>query len=270
MVTMADKDDTIWLAEHRLGNAVAIRIGRRGEDLVAEFPNLGTVIVASAGVRFDCHPNAKPDAIDKIKANAIEGLLRHLAGKLTLHGSCCSLGSQAVVFVGPSGSGKSTLAAMLCAGEGFELISDDAVGVEFVEQRALADVSELQNAFWLHPSARNQLGHDARGASKKAIHFARSSKKHVPIAAVLILAFGSEEDGIRVEPLRGHAAFSSLAKSLVRFVIDRPEFQLREFDQLEQLYGAVPIFELRRPRDMSLLTATADAVRKLVSPHELT
>src|SRR5258705_7143373 len=98
---------TIWLGEYRVDGEVVSRIGRRGDELVAEFVSLGKFAASSDGVctHLEPLPGAPSWAFEKLRASLFEALLRHVRGKITFHGSAVGMGSRAIAFVGPGGAG---------------------------------------------------------------------------------------------------------------------------------------------------------------------
>ncbi len=63
--------------------------------------------------------------------------------------------------------------------------------------------------------------------------------------------------------LHGHDAFTVLADSAFRFVIDEPSAQEREFEQFRSLVRHCAVFELRRPRDLGGLARSVACVEAL-------
>src|SRR5580658_6497898 len=111
-----------WLQEWRTGGSIDFRIGRDGDDLVAEWPAFGELRARRLGGthRFTPCPGVDPARAEKFSTGAVRALLRHLEGRLSLHASAAARDGVAGVFLGPSISGKSTLVADLCRRPGFE------------------------------------------------------------------------------------------------------------------------------------------------------
>jgi hypothetical protein len=264
---MADERVTTWLSEQRVDGRIAVRIGRRGQDLVAEFANVGLFVADSSGTRTHVEPSegVSPAVVEKLGASAIDALIRHARGKLTFHGSAVSSGSTAAALLGPSGAGKSTLAAALCAQAGLALVADDTVSLELpadATSETPAEVRSTQTAAWLLPSARAALGLDPQAPGKVPVDFPASSSASLSLALVVGLVFDPKATKSTIRRLRGHDAFVLLASSAIRFVIDRPDAQLREFEQLRSLAQRCPIFELRRPRQLDQLQRSVELIRQ--------
>ena len=66
----------------------------------------------------------------------------------------------------------------------------------------------------------------------------------------------------------GRDAFAVLAACAVRFAIDDIAARSRELDQLAEICERVPIYELRRPRDLEQLALAGDLLHALVEDRE--
>lgn len=257
-----------WLGEQRVGASLVARIGRRGEELLAEFPGCGVLAanLSSSQASFEPDPNVDQVIVKKLTASLIPALLRHLQGGLTLHGSACWMADTAVAFVGPSGAGKSTLAAALCAMAGAELIADDTVALEPREDVSSpfgVDVLPTQSEVWLLPDARRSLGLDGALREKMPVTFRRPTKARLPLHAVVGLVFDSKARQSTIRPLRGHDALELLSSSVIRFLIDDPTAVAREFDQLRCLVQKCQVWELRRPRALREFEVSVELARRL-------
>jgi hypothetical protein len=194
-----------------------------------------------------------------------DALLRHVQGKITLHGSAVCGASRAVALVGPGNAGKSTIAAALCGYDGIELLADDTVALE-LDAHGGGDpvrVGPTQTANWLLPDARAELGLDASAPTKLPIGF-RSAGGPVPLDAVIGLVFDENVSSVELRRVRGQDAFGVLSGCNIRFVIDEPAAQVREFDQLKLVMENCRVFELRRPRDIGQLRRSAEIVREVL------
>jgi hypothetical protein len=258
-----------WLVEQCVDGEVVVRLGRRGDEFVAEFSNLGTLSASAQGTRMRFEPvaHANTTAIEKLDVSKLDALIRHLRGKFTLHGGAVALGRRAVAFVGPSRSGKSTLAAALCEHAEAELVGDDTVALELpeeLESKAPVEVAPTQKLAWLLQDARIALGFDSGSENKASVPLRPATADRFVIAAVVGLAFDSAIQSTSLRRLRGQEAFALVTGSVMRFVVDEPEAQVREFEQVRRLVQSCPVFELRRPFDLRLLRQAADVVCGLI------
>lgn len=255
-----------WLAEHAPEGALAFRVGRDGDDLVAEWTGLVTLRAHRDGtnVRFAIEPDAPPRDVDKIVRGSAALLLRHLAGKLALHGASVARGDRAVVLLGRSGAGKSTLAAALAAHGDVALYSDDAVAIDGPSESASAHtVVAMETNHWLEPDARRELGIAADSATKEPVPAARTGALGASLVAIVELGWGDEVALTRAPPMQ---ALAALVPQIARFVIDEPSAQRAELDAALALVAAVPTYRLVRPRRFDLLGESVARVLSLIDP----
>ena len=250
-----------WTSEQLEDGQVGFRVGRDGADIVAEFVGLGTLHAHRSGhsSRFEPAHGADPEDVAKVKAGVVPALLRHLAGKLTLHGSAVAFGNGAIACVGLSGAGKSTAAAMLCSKGGGALLADDTLAIEF--QPEGVDVHPTERVSWLVGGA--ELPTDARTKHPVAPHALAGTPTR--LAAVCRLIFDPEAPR-RAAParLRGHRALAALLPTVIRFVVDEPDLQVVEAEHLDRLAACVPIYELRRRLDESSIAGSIQHLAALV------
>lgn len=251
---------TRWLAEHLEDEEVAYRIGRDGDELVAEWLGLVRLVARRDGSahRFEANPDAQPRDVQKIVQGSAQLLLRHLHGKLALHGAAVEIEGRAVVLLGASSDGKSTLAASLCRRPGVKFLADDAVALEAAGDRYA--IAPLERNHWLEANAREALGLDPAGESLKAPVSARAvGAGDAPLVAFVDLRFTDVPRPV-ARPVQGLEALAKLMPQVVRFVIDEPDLQRRELDAIVQLLHRVPMTTIERPRRFDLLDATTDLV----------
>lgn len=249
-----------WLAEARDDGALAARVGRDGDELIAEWPRRATLRVKRDGsdMVFEGHPEADLADVDKLRRGAVRLLLAHLRGAIPLHASAVAIDGRAIVCVGGTGLGKSTLAATLCELAGGSLLGDDAVAIE--RNGSVFEVIALETNHWLDASAARALGHASDFAADKVpIATRRSDVTRVPVAMIAHLGF-SDGGEPRLVPLLGLEAVAGLLSQLTRFVVDDPGIARRDLTSLADLVERTPVVRLERPRRLDLLRATADLV----------
>jgi len=274
---MASEGVIVWLSEQRVDGRIVARVGRKGDQLVAELGETGSLLVdsISGDACFQRNPNLAPASIDKLVVSKVDALTRNFRGKLTLHGAAVCVRQSAVVLVGASGAGKSTLTAALCAAADIALVADDTVSVEIPKEAGRpAEVLPTQDVAWLFPSALAALGLCCDltvgfGRSGKVAVPLRSSR-HVglPVLAVVNLVFDPNVTKPTLERLRGQAAFSVLAQQAIRLVIDKPDAQMHEFQQFRNLIGSCQVHRLTRRRDFNDLGYAVDVIGRLVADSE--
>lgn len=194
------------------------------------------------------------------------GALCYQRGLLVVHASAVRVGDCAVAFCARPGGGKSTLAAWLTT-KGYDLISDDLTRIEVPPQGSVL----------IYPSARRlKLWQDTLDALvwsspglEKDHH--RYNKFHLsvdgngaryplPLRAIYVLDWG--DSGLR--RLTGHAAVRQVVSTATyRGGLLEPMDRLGLYwRQCLDLVRRVPVWELRRPRDLSAMEQT---LRQLVA-----
>ena len=253
-------DDVRWLAEYVEDENVAFRIGRVGDRLVAEWMGLARLVARRDGSESELvvAPGADPDDVEKIRRGGARLLLRHLEGKLAIHGAVVAKGDRAVLLLGRSGQGKSTLAAKACLRAGMVLLADDAVVVEREDASWIVLPSEKNH--WLDDASRRALGLAPVTEGKAPTPAPRTSEKGARLAAILELAW-AETDAPRISAMPGAvASMAALVPQVVRFVLDEPEMQRRELEVLADLVATVPVLRLDRAKRFDALDRTVDLV----------
>jgi hypothetical protein len=127
------------------------------------------------------------------------------------------------------------------------------------------EVVPAQKAAWLLPDARRALGFDSATTGKTAIPLREGNLDRFELGAVIGLVFDSEATSPQLRRLHGQEAFSTLFSAAIRIVVDDPTAQIREFDQLRLLVTKCPVYELRRPKDLSRLKHTVLCMKELLA-----
>lgn len=264
---------TEWLARYEEGGETFFRIGRDGDDIVAEWPGIVRLVARRDGSshRVEPDPNADSRELAKVQRGGVQLLLRHLAGKLGLHGAAVAFENRGIVFLGRATQGKSTLAAALCARSGAALLADDAVALDLRADGHGYVVSALEEMHFLDADARyavGMLGGESAGSGrapaahegKAAVHALRTQPR-AELVALVELAFTDGPPSVaRATPIE---AMNAVVPQAVRFVLDDPAVHRRELDELGRLIETVPTFRLERPRNLALLSASCDLVAAL-------
>lgn len=248
-----------WLAASYDGPALSARVGRDGDRLIAEWPGRARLTVRRDGSEAVFEPEGgDPISAEKLRRGAAQLLLSHLSGGVPLHGSAVALGGRAVALVGGTGHGKSTLAATLCESFGAALLADDAVAIE--ERQGAHVVLPLEDQHWLDRGAAHLLGREVVSTLDKEPIAARLvGGAAVPLVLIAHLAF-TDVPRPRLVAVEGLEAVSGLLAQLTRFVVDEPEVARRDLTALADLVARVRVVRLERPRALTLLRESAEAV----------
>jgi hypothetical protein len=237
-----------WLHQVREDGAVAYRLGRQGDRVIAEWIGIAQLTgrVDGTDLRFMASPGAPPAALEKLRG-VVHALTADLRGGLGVHASAVALGSRAVLFLGESGAGKSTAAAAMCARSGGTLLADDAAVI--TERNHLHLVVPSEDRHYLTRQSRQvlELGvHEIpdHAGSKAAIAAARTGTEPCPLAVIFSLRFDAARSQPFVRPLGGSEAALRVLGAMFRFDLAN---RRDELDRVLRLYAQVPFFELTRP-----------------------
>lgn len=177
------------------------------------------------------------------------------AGAIPLHAAAVEAYGQGIVITGRGGAGKTTLSAAFHAA-GHRALSDDLSRCDVGPQGAT--VAPGPALVRLRDDVAGQLrlsGASAVAALGGKTHFAidpdrRGSGQPVPLAAVAFLE-ETEDEHPSVTSVEPQAAIASLWPAV--FFLPTPEGRAACFRRLTDLVSSVPLFRLRRPRDVGRL-----------------
>ncbi len=197
------------------------------------------------------------------------GMLLHQRGTPPLHASAIAVGSAAVAIAGDSGAGKSTTARALLE-RGHRLLSDDQVVVDPATLLLHPSLPTLR--LWAEAAEAfgDPTAEEARvtsGEDKFTIGLdARFEGRPRPLGAVVVLSGDPAEDGPVAERLSPGIAAAALHRHVFRVRLGTFMGQGSTiFRWATALAAAVPVYSLRRPRDLGRLDALAAYVEGLVA-----
>jgi hypothetical protein len=254
------------VSELRVDGEIAFRLGHDRGVLVAEWVGLLVLRAdrAGAGVSFTPVPGADPRVVAKLRAGHASALLHQLSGGLSLHAATVEHRGHAIAMFGPSGAGKSTAAADLCARAGAALVSDDFAAIDLTSVNPA--VVPTEGDHWLDEAACRALesrGERVRDKWRAGAPRVATSRK--PLSALVSLAFARDGSPLTVRRLSGLEALERLLPCVARFVVDDPEAQVAEFEQLRAVCRSVPVYELSRVRSLAQLSRTRSALLELLA-----
>lgn len=249
-----------WLSETSVDDRVVLRIGRDGEELVAEWPEIGVLRSNRLGTEHTFEPVADADllSVEKLQHGVVRAMLRHLRGELSLHASAVAVGERAALFVGESGSGKSTYAAYL--GErGWPILADDVAHVERKGESFFVEPSE--GAHFLMHDACVALGIAPDAERPKT----RVQAKTVGASSKLAAMFSfSDADAVTVTRVAGFETIQVLSPCVARFVFDEPSVLRADLGRLAALLETVPLYRIGRPRGFEHLAEIEQRMLQMV------
>lgn len=282
------------LSDTQLSAGCRIRLSRGEDHLRFSHSCAGTFVLRGNGreIVFDADRAVNVDAA---RTDLVARLLLMSADQdrvTWLHGSAVRIGDTAVAFVGNSGSGKSTLALAL-ARNGAHHICDDAVPIEHADPPVvwssdgtirLCDDTRMRFASRISSVRRESDGKHvvtqsavrAEGATQNVSGAHRIAgiedhciESHTPLSAVYLLApfapaKGTAESATTRRLIAPSAAVAALIQHLKLGALVAPDYPARKMKHLGEIVRAVPVFELRIPRDWSLM---GDVVSRLVAWH---
>lgn len=192
----------------------------------------------------------------------IVSVVLHQRGHLVLHASAVERDGRAAVFLGPTGAGKTTTAAA-CYSEGFSLVDDDVVAIEFDDGDPLVrpGVSELK----LFEEPASALGIDVSPPdgcdhTEKRYHWPEpdEDRSSVPLGACYRLAEGDE---LEIEPIPPQDRLMTLISNTYTVgLLDTTETTPEHFRQCSQVVETTPIRDLTRPEALDQLPELAELV----------
>ncbi|MCB0164738.1 MAG: hypothetical protein KDI79_10960 [Anaerolineae bacterium] len=227
--------------------------------------HIGKVLIANGQtIVVDPCPGV-PEAVIRLPILGVAfAALLHQRGQLALHASAVVVNGKAIAFLGDTGWGKSTLAAALHA-RGHQLLCDDVVALDFTEREITVLPAFPQLKLW--PDALETMGvvpdHLPRLSTqveKRRRPISDGFSYHpVPLGAIYILGMGpvlqiqrlSQSEAMVALIRNSHAALSRQLAYWGKAV---------HFRQCTDLAKQVPIYSLKRPKNLTLLSAVAELV----------
>lgn len=194
-------------------------------------------------------------------------------GRLPFHCGVVTKGGFGFALTGPKGAGKSTLTTALVQ-RGLGLMSDDVVLLDAVEgssdgEGRCVTVTPSFARIKLWQDSAEQLDID----TSKLSRLARGEEKyHVPfpqdrvaetaqLAGVFALTFNDACEQPECRKLKIPEALAELRSSIYRpDLVPALNLEEKAFALVSAILTSVPVYEFVRPRDLSRLSETADAL----------
>ncbi len=205
-------------------------------------------------------PEADPRILRLGLLGPCMGILLHQRGLVTLHASAVAAGGGAVAFVGMKGSGKSTTVATLQA-HGYPLLADDIVALDGREGEAPGVFSGFpQIKLW--PDAAQALGQnlddlpllhpeiEKRGLRGAALEHGHGQR----LLRVYVLSRKDEPAFESVRLSLRDAFLQLLTHAYAARFLGSAAAGPALFQRYQQLVRHVPLYYLKRPRDLNRLS----------------
>jgi hypothetical protein len=230
---------------------VTYRLGRQGQELVAEWPAIGRIVCCTdgSGARLIPAEPATPTSLAMLQSTATI-FVGELRGGLALHASAVSFEGRGVLVLGESGSGKSTAAATLCTRHGAALLADDATLL--VERGGTLHIEPSERAHHLTLESLAALGTPPPPSSpwpeKAVVPAGAAASASVPLALIATLQFDGACAQADVRELKGVGAATRLLASLFRFNFPDGPARRNELDRVMRIHERTRVVEIRRPR----------------------
>ena len=244
--------------------SVSLSCGRDAGGYRLGFPGLATFAIADDGPEIDCLPERElsPHTVEHLLIDQVLPRVLTHRGRLVLHAGAVALHGGAVLFLGSSGAGKSTLCASL-AGSDAALLGDDGVWLRRCSDGTF-EAEATYPGLRLRPDPLVRQFGDAtafapvsESTDKRRVTAMGSPSGPLPLRRMYVLETGGE---IRVEPLRGAAAFLALVSAAFQLHIDDAARSREMFEQVAALLDRVELRTLAYPRDYDRLPEVREAI----------
>jgi energy-coupling factor transporter ATP-binding protein EcfA2 len=283
---LAPNDGAEILSDASLSRTCHIRISRSDSAFRYSHSCTGTFQVSSDGrhILFDAIDGgdlnaARTDFVSRVLLYCVNH-----GGVTWLHGSAVRIANSAVAFLGPSGAGKSTLALALTRA-GAQHICDDTLPVEGGPEPI---IWPSDHVIRLHSDSRQHLASETTAIRREtdgkfllkqvavcaegaAISRGELGSERTRLGAVYLLnpVPMSESSrltgaGVTRRLLSPRSAVPSLLQHIKLGPVIRAEDPAHYMQQLGEIVGSVPVFELRVPRDWA---AVDMVVEQLMAWH---
>jgi len=206
-----------------------------------------------------------PEQLRAFLLGSAWGALMYQRGQLIIHASAVRSGNGGVAFCAACGGGKSTLAAALIS-RGYPFLSDDLCYVETVNSGPpVAHPSTFRLKLW--EEAFHQLGRKVPESVSDQIQPGKfqclpDARERAPLAlrGVYLLSWG--QLGIdRVTGLAALQRFLTAATWRGRLLFSTGDPGVY-FQQCADVLRTVPVWEFRRPRELSTLDESATILER--------
>ncbi|MFB2974243.1 hypothetical protein ACE1CD_35210 [Aerosakkonema sp. BLCC-F183] len=202
-------------------------------------------------------------------SNFIVGLplamLLHLRGIIVLHASAVAVNGAVVAFLGKSGEGKSTIAATLHK-RNHPLVTDDILAID-INDTTGATVLPSYPQLRLWPQSVTSIGEVAENLPRIFPNLEKRSKlvtdefqpTPLPLKRIYVLGEGTD---LEIASINTQSAFLEITRQ------SYPDLELlkaigtpdAKFHRCIKLANLIPAYQIKRPRDIYLLSELAQLI----------
>lgn len=248
------------LATDEIPGAAQVTIRSSNGVVRLDYTDTGTFDVAPDGSRIDWY---RPREVDETLARTdvlgrVMAVAAHRSGILTLHASAVAIDDRIVGFMAPKFYGKSTLACAL-ADAGASLVTDDALalrggdgvvggpGVPAVRLRQ-ESAMHLRRVPATLPDESGEWRHTERMSEQMVV------SDWMPVDALYVLSPVSPEWRlVERTPIPAIPAAMTMVRHAKLGALLAGPLAVEYLERATSIVTSVPVFELRYPRDLSLL-----------------
>lgn len=243
-------------------------IGGSKDVFFIEWSDIGCCLIENGlNVVVELYPGARVEDVVPFITTQVLAILLHQNGNLVLHASSVLINNHAVVFLGDKGYGKSTIAAHLQV-KGHKLISDDLVPVNCFDGffQTVPGFPRLK----LFPDSITSIGLNPKAMplvhETFTKHFYKCpedfSTKPIKIGCIFIL---KKDSRVGIEKMNPVAAFIELVRNTyLSSYIEATENTVQHFNYCQEIVKSIPVFELKRPHNFSLMSEVTAGVEEQV------
>ncbi len=237
------------------------------EEAFFYWKQIGKFLVRNGNeIIVDSHEGIDDPIIRLPLLGSVLAALLHQRGSLVLHASAVAMNGTSVAFLGNKGMGKSTIAAALLA-MGHNILVDDLLSVDSNStENSITSPAFPRLKLW--PDSVVSLGDDLKNWDFLNSHVdkrvrrvsERFQSKPLLLNRIYVLAKGPS---LEIDSIPPKDAFFELLRHLfLARYFQTSDLSPSSFYQLTNLAKKTPIFWLKRPDSLSLLSDMAELVEQ--------